>query len=276
MSRLLLALFLGVCINVCFAEAPSSVENVSALKNQSVSLPGIYPRHEREIQKLLQYDPRQSDCNELSLVSPEYTAFWNWQDKKIYETWKQIPNYQNQKPILEFQILPSGKLKKLIVKVSSGDLQTDKLSIDAFQKAFPLVPEIPLSSPQKVYLRVLAFPDVQYAVNIANQTAPSLEDIQLQQAWMNQIVTAANDNWNPAYSLTPKRIDVLAFIHAKTGKILSQGIATTSCNSKMDQTALDAVAQLQSVSIPTFKTPLEVIRVLITFDYNFKYEDWKP
>jgi hypothetical protein len=286
MYRLLwLILVLGFCINlcVCFAEipSPSSVESLPP-KSQSLSLPGIYPRApselcDPEIQKLLKphkYDPKQSGCNELSLISPEYTAFWNWQDQKIDEIWKQLPG--NQRPILEFQILPSGKLKKLVVRASSGDVQTDQRSINAFQKAFPLVPETTLSSPQKMYIRVLAFSDIQYAVEDQKQVTQSSEEIQLQQAWVNQIVTSANNNWNPTYSLGPVRIDVLAFIHAKTGKILSQEIAATSCNPKMDQTALDAVTQLQSVPIPTFKTPLEVIRVLITFDYNFKYEDWNP
>jgi TonB family protein len=225
--------------------------------------------------------PQKSAQECKHATEEEGQDLWNYRVehyKILSKNWT-IPDEKNNfRPIVLVTISKSGELKAITLARSSGDQGIDNEALAQIRRV-PFNP-LPSSYSKDDISFLISYDWMHFALQY-----PSFREVlkvldQYNAAgtkWINDINRLALSKWRPNvrnFKQKQEFVIILVAIDTKNGKLLHKVVADSSCNPKLEASALESLNKIESVPPPGISYPVESIVVPIGMQYTVKWPLW--
>lgn len=198
-------------------------------------------------------------------------------DEQLLLKWNFLAQYDGVKPVFNAKIAKNGKIIETRLLKSSGVSDIDTRALNGLNQL--VLPELPENYPLPTMQFVVSYDSVLFSRTYTSTERDKIYQPadKIFQPWLNQVMKISREHWSPpANERQNKQTAVLIRLDPKTGQVFQRSIIQTSCNPKMDQSALEAIDKISPLSpLPVESLPAAIPKDILTVRISFDYRVWK-
>lgn len=197
--------------------------------------------------------------------------------KQLLTKWEFLAQYAGVKPVFSINVAKDGQIMETRLLKSSGVSDIDTRALDGLNQL--VLPELPENYPLPTLQSIVSYNSILF---YSNKTSIERDKIyqpadKIFQPWLNHVMKISRKHWStPANERQNKQTVVLIILDPKTGQVFQRSILQTSCNPKMDQSALEAIDKISPLPpLPVESLPTTIPKDILTVRIGFHYRVWK-